>query len=96
MSGSVRGLVMLFAMVKKISTCIPCRWRAVATNCSKRCHHALQVQFKHEDTGTWLSSSSRKFSRPISGQQEVAAKASSGKDTQWRTTEGVYFPEATA
>ncbi len=62
----------------------------------RRYHCTLQVQFKHEDTGTWLSSSSRKFSRPISGQQEVAAKASSGKDTQWRTTEGVYFPEATA
>ena len=57
----------------------------------------MQVQFKHEDTGAWLTSSSRhKFGRPIGGQLEVAAKGSSGKDAQWRTTEGVYFPEATA
>ena len=69
-----------------------CATRGV-TNCLK----TSQVQFKHEDTGMWMTSSSRhKFGRPIGGQQEVAAKASAGKDTQWRTTEGVYFPEATA
>ena len=49
------------------------------------------VKFKHQDTGTYLSSHSKKFNRPITGQQEVCAKAKS-KDANWLATEGVFFP----
>lgn len=49
------------------------------------------VKLKHADTGTYLSSHSKKFNRPITGQQEICAKAKS-KDANWLATEGVYFP----
>ena len=49
------------------------------------------IKFKHQDTGSYLSSHSKKFNRPITGQQEVCAKAKS-KDANWLATEGVYFP----
>ena len=52
------------------------------------------VRFKHQDTGSYLSSHSKKFNRPITGQQEVCAKAKS-KDANWLATEGVYFPPQT-
>ena len=48
------------------------------------------VRFKHQDTGTYLSSHSKKFNRPITGQQEICGKAKS-KDANWLATEGVYF-----
>lgn len=51
-----------------------------------------RIRFKHKVTGAYLASHDRKFGRPISGQQEVCAKAKSG-DTTWAATEGVYFPE---
>lgn len=50
------------------------------------------VQFKHEETGTWLASSGSMFGRPIGGQQEVCAKPRADRQTTWRTTEGIYFP----
>jgi len=49
------------------------------------------VKLKHADTGTYLSSHSKKFNRPITGQQEICTKAKS-KDANWLATEGVYFP----
>lgn len=49
------------------------------------------VKLKHADTSTYLSSHSKKFNRPITGQQEICTKAKS-KDANWLATEGVYFP----
>lgn len=37
------------------------------------------------------SSSSKKYSRPIEGQQEVACSSKKTSDTEWATAEGIYF-----
>ncbi|KAI8987514.1 MIR motif-containing protein [Mycotypha africana] len=50
------------------------------------------VQFIHEDTKTFLSSSSNyRFGQPIPGQLEVAASRTASKNTQWLAQEGIYF-----
>ena len=52
-----------------------------------------QVKLKHVETGVYLSSSERKYGRPISGQQEVCGRK---KADWWAATEGVYFTERPA
>ncbi|KAI7900602.1 mannosyltransferase [Cokeromyces recurvatus] len=51
------------------------------------------VQFVHEDTHLFLSSSpNHKFGQPIPGQLEVSASTKgSSKSTQWTAQEGIYF-----
>ncbi|KAI8370781.1 MIR motif-containing protein [Choanephora cucurbitarum] len=51
------------------------------------------IQLVHQDTQTYLSSSTNyQFGQPIPGQLEVAAvKSSSNKNTQWMAQEGIYF-----
>ncbi|KAF8926851.1 Stromal cell-derived factor 2-like protein 1 [Dissophora ornata] len=52
------------------------------------------VQFRHENTGMYLSSSARHvYSNPIPGQQEVAAHKQHQSDQTWIAQEGVYFAE---
>ena len=63
--------------------------QSIPNSCSG---YPTQVQLKHEDTGSWLSSNTRTYGRPISGQQEVCTRPKAGKHSLWRTTEGVYFP----
>lgn len=59
--------------------------------------HALwlrdaKVNLQHVATNAWLwSSSTKRYQRPIDGQQEVAAARTRSLDTAWRTAEGVFY-----
>jgi dolichyl-phosphate-mannose--protein O-mannosyl transferase len=53
---------------------------------------ALQVYFKHVDTGKWLVTSSKQYPRPIAGQYEVACAAKKDSSGAWLAAEGVFFP----
>jgi dolichyl-phosphate-mannose--protein O-mannosyl transferase len=53
------------------------------------------VSFKHVDTSGWLSSSKgMKFGQPIAGQLQVSAVGRKGKETSWKSNEGVYLHPA--
>lgn len=60
---------------------------------SKFWERDADVELRHVDTSVVLASGSRKYGRPIHGQQEICGKSKSGKDTFWRSTEGLYFPQ---
>ncbi len=54
------------------------------------------VQLRHQNTGTYLTSSTQHvYGNPIPGQQEVASHHQSNKKSEqiWRAQEGVYFAE---
>ncbi|KAF9923240.1 Stromal cell-derived factor 2-like protein 1, partial [Modicella reniformis] len=52
------------------------------------------VLLRHENTGMYLSSSTRHvFSNPIPGQQEVAGHSLQKSDQTWIAQEGIYFAE---
>lgn len=60
---------------------------------SKYWERDADIELRHVDTSVLLASGSRKYGRPIQGQQEICGKSKSGKDTWWRSTEGLYFPQ---
>lgn len=54
-----------------------------------------QVQFKHIDTGRFLSTSGQQYGRPIQGQKEIVGLASgSGYNSYWTAEEGVYIQKS--
>ncbi|KRZ86169.1 Stromal cell-derived factor 2 [Trichinella sp. T8] len=50
-----------------------------------------EVQFKHLQTDHYLGMSSRKYDRPIVGQNEVCAFRSDSFPTIWKAVEGIYM-----
>eukprot|EP00026_Physarum_polycephalum_P018167 Phypoly_transcript_19655.p1 GENE.Phypoly_transcript_19655~~Phypoly_transcript_19655.p1 ORF type:complete len:227 (+),score=35.51 Phypoly_transcript_19655:36-683(+) len=53
------------------------------------------VMFLHVDTGAYLHANpGSKYQHPIPGQIEITGFGGKHKDSEWKTAEGVYFPEA--
>lgn len=68
-------------------------WKiTTSSKSSKVWERDVDVEFRHVDTSVVLASGSNKYGRPIQGQQEICGKSKPGKDTLWRSTEGIYFP----
>ncbi|KRY61152.1 Stromal cell-derived factor 2 [Trichinella britovi] len=53
-----------------------------------------EVQFKHLQTDHYLGMSSRKYDRPIVGQNEVCAFRSDSFPTIWKAVEGIYMKKS--
>ncbi|KAL2631666.1 hypothetical protein R1flu_016352 [Riccia fluitans] len=51
-----------------------------------------KVRFLHVDTGGYLHSHDKKYSRIVAGQQEVCSVPKKNSDNLWIAAEGVYFP----
>ncbi|RWS17372.1 stromal cell-derived factor 2-like protein [Dinothrombium tinctorium] len=51
----------------------------------------VNVRFKHVDTDMWLSTSSRSYGRPISGQMEVVGVSRSDSSSHWHTADGIFI-----
>eukprot|EP00246_Nothoceros_aenigmaticus_P018030 TRINITY_DN9273_c0_g1_i1.p1 TRINITY_DN9273_c0_g1~~TRINITY_DN9273_c0_g1_i1.p1 ORF type:complete len:227 (-),score=32.70 TRINITY_DN9273_c0_g1_i1:261-941(-) len=53
-----------------------------------------KVRLLHIDTGGYLHSHDKKYSRIVAGQQEVCGVTKKGTQNLWVAAEGVYFPLA--
>jgi dolichyl-phosphate-mannose--protein O-mannosyl transferase len=54
-----------------------------------------RVSMKHVDTGRWLSSSKKhEFGHPTANQLQVCASSRKGRDTYWKTNEGLFMHPA--
>ncbi len=53
-------------------------------------------RLKHRDTGVYLASHDVKYDRPIPGHTEVYGAKKGGKRSDWKSVEGVYFPQREA
>ena len=51
------------------------------------------VRLAHMQTQAYLMSHDKKYGRPISGQQEIAASRARTASSLWAAAEGVYFPQ---
>lgn len=51
-----------------------------------------KVRIQHVDTGSYLHSHDKKYSRIAAGQQEVCGVTKKTADNVWVATEGVYLP----
>jgi len=49
------------------------------------------IQFRHVDTGAYLSASGNTFGRPIQGQMEIVGLSHSDSSSYWSTAEGVFM-----
>ena len=75
-------------------------WEVVCSTKAQFWNRGEVVQFKHADTGKWLSThESFQFNQqncgggcPIMGQTEVSASAKKDSRTLWYTSQGLYFP----
>jgi hypothetical protein len=55
---------------------------------------SLSLTSEHVDTGLYLSTSkSYEYGNPIRGHLEVSATKESGKNEEWATQQGIYFPD---
>ena len=70
-------------------------WTVVLEQGQHTWHQNHHVRFRHEDTGMWLSSSTKRYGRPIAGQQEIFGSTKKDGNGLWAATEGVLFPERT-
>jgi dolichyl-phosphate-mannose--protein O-mannosyl transferase len=51
-----------------------------------------KIRLRHVDTNGYLHSHDKKYSRIVTGQQEVCGFAKKTSDNIWSAAEGVYFP----
>lgn len=51
-----------------------------------------KVRLRHVDTNAYLHSHDKKYSRIVTGQQEVCGVTKKSADNIWSAAEGVYFP----
>ncbi|CAM6015695.1 unnamed protein product [Sphagnum balticum] len=51
-----------------------------------------KVRLRHVDTNAYLHSHDKKYSRIVTGQQEVCGVTKKSVDNIWSAAEGVYFP----
>ena len=75
-------------------------WEVVCSSKAVKWNRGEVVQFKHAETGKWLSTGAAyAFNQqncgggcPIMGQTEVSASGKKDSKTLWYTAQGVYFP----
>ncbi|KAL3683201.1 hypothetical protein R1sor_001223 [Riccia sorocarpa] len=67
-------------------------WKLIIEGKAKVWLRDQKVRFLHVDTGGYLHSHDKKYSRIVSGQQEVCGIPKKNSDNLWFAAEGVYFP----
>ncbi|KAG9456293.1 hypothetical protein H6P81_000801 [Aristolochia fimbriata] len=67
-------------------------WRLEIEGSGKSWKQNQRVRLKHVDTGGYLHSHDKKYSRIAGGQQEVCGVRDKRPDNVWLAAEGVYLP----
>lgn len=67
-------------------------WRIYVEGNGKAWRQDQQVRLQHVDTGGYLHSHNKKYSRIAGGQQEVCGVKDKRPDNIWLAAEGVYLP----
>ncbi|KAL8117413.1 stromal cell-derived factor 2-like protein [Apium graveolens] len=67
-------------------------WRLEIEGSGKSWKQDQKVRLRHVDTGGYLHSHNKKFSRIAGGQQEVCGVQEKRPDNIWLASEGVYLP----
>ncbi|KAL2633924.1 hypothetical protein R1flu_005403 [Riccia fluitans] len=66
-------------------------WKLIIEGKGKVWLRDQKVRFLHVDTGGYLHSHDKKYSRIVAGQQEVCGVPKKNSDNLWIAAEGVYF-----
>ncbi|PON74575.1 Glycosyltransferase 39-like [Parasponia andersonii] len=67
-------------------------WRLLIEGNGKTWKQDQRVRFQHIDTGAFLHSHDKKYTRIAGGQQEVCGVGEKRADNVWLAAEGVYLP----
>ncbi|KAK3121449.1 hypothetical protein QOZ80_8BG0653560 [Eleusine coracana subsp. coracana] len=67
-------------------------WRLEMEGSSKTWQQDQRIRLRHVNTGGYLHSHDRKYTRIAAGQQEVCGVADKRPDNVWLAAEGVYLP----
>ncbi|KAK1293628.1 Stromal cell-derived factor 2-like protein [Acorus calamus] len=67
-------------------------WRLQIEGSGKTWRQDQRVRLQHVDTGAYLHSHDKKYSRIAGGQQEVCGVGEKRPDNVWLAAEGVYLP----
>lgn len=67
-------------------------WRLIIEGKGKTWLRDQKVRLVHVDTGGYLTTHDKKYSRIVAGQQEVCGTMKKNSDNIWMATEGIYFP----
>ncbi|KAF3665365.1 Stromal cell-derived factor 2-like protein [Capsicum annuum] len=67
-------------------------WRLEIEGSGKTWRQDQRIRFQHVDTGGYLHSHDKKYTRIAGGQQEVCGVREKRADNVWLAAEGVYFP----
>ncbi|KAF5196405.1 Stromal cell-derived factor 2-like protein [Thalictrum thalictroides] len=70
-------------------------WRLEIVGSDKTWRQDQRVRLQHIDTGGYLHSHDKKYSRIAGGQQEVCGVREKRPDNVWLAAEGVYLPVST-
>ncbi|XP_054799410.1 stromal cell-derived factor 2-like protein isoform X2 [Prosopis cineraria] len=69
-------------------------WRLLIEGSGKTWKQDQRIRLQHVDTGGYLHSHDKKYSRTAGGQQEVCGVREKRADNVWLAAEGVYLPVA--
>ncbi|KAG7024427.1 Stromal cell-derived factor 2-like protein, partial [Cucurbita argyrosperma subsp. argyrosperma] len=67
-------------------------WKLVIEGSGKTWKQGQRIRLQHVDTGGYLHSHNKKYSRTAGGQQEVCGVREKRADNVWLAAEGVYLP----
>ncbi|CAM6129166.1 unnamed protein product [Calypogeia fissa] len=67
-------------------------WRLVKEGKGNTWLRDQKIRLVHVDTGGYLTTHDKKYSRTVAGQQEVCGTMKKSSDNVWMAAEGVYFP----
>ncbi|KAG0493247.1 hypothetical protein HPP92_004241 [Vanilla planifolia] len=67
-------------------------WRLEIEGSGKTWKQDQRIRLKHVDTGGYLHSHDKKYSRIAGGQQEVCGVREKKSDNVWLAAEGIYLP----
>ncbi|KAH7523975.1 stromal cell-derived factor 2-like protein [Ziziphus jujuba] len=67
-------------------------WRLLIEGSGKTWKQDQRVRIQHVDTGVYLHSHDKKYTRIAGGQQEVCGVGEKKADNVWLAVEGVYLP----
>ncbi|KAK2981693.1 hypothetical protein RJ640_013091 [Escallonia rubra] len=67
-------------------------WRLLIEGTGKAWKQDQRIRLQHVDTGGYLHSHDKKYSRTAGGQQEVCGVREKRADNVWMAAEGVYIP----
>lgn len=67
-------------------------WRVLIEGSGKTWKQDQRIRFHHVDTGGYLHSHDKKYTRIAGGQQEVCGVQEKRADNVWLAAEGVYLP----